>query len=691
LSLREYNRKRRFAETPEPPGKPARRRGELRFVVQLHRATRLHYDVRLEMGGSFKSWAVPRGPSLNPMDQRLAVFVEDHPIAYGSFEGIIPRGNYGAGTVMIWDQGTYRERGHLESGDSDEGETAMLAGLERGHMTFVLEGEKLRGEFALIRLKKGPKEEKAWLLVKKRDEFSSYKIDRSEARSVATGRTMEEIAAQAVAKGEIWVSGRKATKTITKTKAIAKTKRITKTSTKGLGGAMPRRLKPMLARRGNEDLGGHLFCALTGGVRALAEVEGRRVSIHSRSLLRFNAKYPRIVEALEGAGLRALLDGEISRDGGSFRIFDLLHLDGEDLRELPLKARLAKLESLKLGEVLQKAPHHAKLDDALEEGDSVLARESGSAYRSGIHADWIELEAPRKTSSRDQAAAFTHLDKPYWKRERITKGDLIEYYRQVASVLLPHLQGHPMSLHRFPNGIESPGFYQKDFTGYKPRWLETHRIFSESTGKSIDYVLCQNENTLLYLANLGCIEMNPWLSCVGKLERPDSLVIDLDPDRQRFEQVVEVAHEVRKALEKAGAESFCKTSGATGMHVCVPLAAAKFDYEKTRELAEAICRKVAAKLPQLTTLERNPDKRGGRMYLDYMQNRIGQTLASAYSVRPRPGAPVSTPLRWSEVTRKLDPNDFTLETMPRRLEKLGDLWSPMLERQTDVAACLRKL
>ena len=173
MSLREYNRKRSFESTPEPPGKTEKRKGALRFVIQLHRATRLHYDFRLEMGGVFKSWAVPRGPSLNPNDQRLAVFVEDHPIAYGSFEGIIPKGNYGAGTVMIWDEGTYEERGHLE-GDSRLGEKAMLSGLSEGHITFVLSGQKLHGEFALIKLKKG--EENAWLLVKKRDEFSSIRF-----------------------------------------------------------------------------------------------------------------------------------------------------------------------------------------------------------------------------------------------------------------------------------------------------------------------------------------------------------------------------------------------------------------------------------------------------------------------------------------------------------------------------------
>ncbi|HTL11905.1 MAG TPA: non-homologous end-joining DNA ligase, partial [Bdellovibrionota bacterium] len=294
------------------------------------------------------------------------------------------------------------------------------------------------------------------------------------------------------------------------------------------------------------------------------------------------------------------------------------------------------------------------------------------------------------STSRNPAAALTHLDKPYWKKEGITKGDLVEYYRAVSEFLLPHLHDRPMSLHRFPDGIEGQSFYQKDFRGYKPRFLHTHRLYSESAKRSLDYVVCQNQETLLYLANLGCIEMNPWLSRLPDLGRPDHVVIDLDPDKQTFEQVVEVALEVRKVLDKIGAESFVKTSGATGMHIAVPMAA-RYDYEEAREFARAVCEVVNQRLPSLTSLERTPAKRGGRLYLDFMQNAEGQTIASPYSVRPHPGAPVSTPLKWSEVTRKLDPKSHTLVNMPKRLNRVGDLWAPLLQRQTDIAACLKKL
>ncbi len=711
MSLREYNRKRKFQSTPEPKGKPAGRKGALRFVVQLHRASRLHYDFRLEMGGSFKSWAVPRGPSLNPMDQRLAVFVEDHPIPYGSFEGIIPRGNYGAGTVMIWDQGTYEERRTGDSGAA--GEKAMLEGLERGHITFVLQGEKLNGEFALIRLKRG--DEKAWLLVKKRDGYSTYKTEtetEEEARSAVTGRTMAEIAAQSEKKGDVWLPKRKQSKLPTRApKRTTSNRAETATATQA---AMPRRVKPMLPRLARGELArkGWLFCRLAGGLRAIAEVEPHRVSIHSKTLMPFEVKFPKIAEALADTDVRVVLDGEISRDGKRYHVFDLLFIGGEDLRSRPLRERLARLKKLAIfGKTIllceQVVDDGSRLSD--EEGE-ILARDSASVYQSGVSPDWLEIRGspasagseragkrpasagkrPAPASALERGPVFTHLGKVYWKREGITKGDLIDYYREVGPALLPHLADRPMSLHRFPNGSESAGFYQKDFTGYKPRFIETHRLFSESAGKSVDYVVCQNESTLLYLANLGCIEMNPWLSRKQDLEKPDYLVIDLDPDRQSFAQVVEVALEVRKVLDQAGAESFCKTSGATGMHICVPLQAG-YDYEVARDFAEAVCRAVNKKHPAITTLERNPSKRGGRMYLDFMQNRIGQTLASPYSVRPRPGAPVSAPLRWSEVTRKLDPTAFTMATMPKRLDRLGDLWKPMLKRRVDIRACFERL
>lgn len=698
MSLREYNRKRKFDQTPEPPGKSAPRKGDLRFVIQMHKASRLHFDFRLEMDGVFKSWAVPRGPSLNPTDQRLAVYVEDHPIPYGSFEGIIPKGNYGAGTVMIWDHGTYEERG-------GGGEKAMLKGLEKGHITFVLDGEKLKGEFALIRFKDG--DQKSWLLVKKRDEHSSYKIRKEEDRSAATGRTLSEITAQAEKKGEVWLPKRaKEAKLQVLTKKASAAKKAAPTSLltpktlaaaksakprKGISDPVPRRVLPMLPRQEkSKELGkGWLYTPLTDGLRAISEAEGKRVSIHSKKLLSFTRKFPKITQALEAANLNAVLDGEISRDGSEYSIFDLLYIDGQDLRDAPLNERLEKLQKLKLTKNPLKTTETASKPP---KAAAILARNPSSPYASGVSSDWLQIEgdAPKTSKETARSPVFTHLKKLYWRKEKITKEDLINYYRSVAPALLPHLEDRPMSLHRFPDGIEAQGFYQKDYTGYKPRWLKTERIYSESAEKSVDYVVCDNEETLLHLANLGCIEMNPWFSRTQKIDNPDYLVIDLDPDRQKFSQVVEVALECHKLLEKIGAENFCKTSGATGLHVCVPLHA-QFEFEKAREFAEAVCQEIHTRFPSMTTLERAPGKRGGRMYLDFMQNRIGQTLASVYSVRPRPGAPVSTPLKWSEVTPKLDPTAYTIHNSADRLDRLGDLWEPLLKRQVDIAQCLKKL
>jgi bifunctional non-homologous end joining protein LigD len=502
VTLKKYEEKRRFDRTPEPRGKKARTAGPLRFVVQKHQASRLHYDFRLELDGTLKSWAVPKGPSLNPQDKRLAIMVEDHPLDYRTFEGTIPKGNYGAGTVMVWDEGPYCSR---QTADPKVGERLIREGLAKGHLTILLFGKKLKGEFALIKLKRG--QENAWLLVKKDDAWASDADVTNEDRSALTGRRMEEI-------------------------------------TKG----KPRRRKQ--ANRG---------------------------------------------------------------------------------------ARGAE------------------------------ARDS--------------LNSP----------VLTNLDKVYWPEEGYTKGDLIAYYRDLASVILPYLRDRPMSLHRHPNGIAAKSFYQKDVSRQPPPdWVRTITLPTDSGKGHITYLLCQDEASLLYVANLGCIEMNPWNSRVGTLEKPDYLVIDLDPENVPFQRVVEAAIAVRKTLEKAGAKSLCKTSGKRGLHVYVPLSA-HYSNDQARQFAEIIATLVNQKLPASTSLTRSPSLRQGRVYLDYLQNRRGQTLAAPYSVRPQPGATVSTPLRWDEVNNRVDPGRFTMRTIGKRLDKLGDLWKPVLGPGIDLAACLDRL
>jgi bifunctional non-homologous end joining protein LigD len=273
---------------------------------------------------------------------------------------------------------------------------------------------------------------------------------------------------------------------------------------------------------------------------------------------------------------------------------------------------------------------------------------------------------------------LTNQDKVYWPDEGYTKGDLVNYYKEVSSFILPYLKDRPESLNRFPNGINGPSFYQKDQdTKVIPKWVKTHPVYSESNQEDLDYLICNNLPTLLYMANLGCIEINPWNSRLKKLDYPDWVVMDLDPGDIPFVEVVKTAIEVRKVLEEAKISGYCKTSGATGLHIYVPLGA-KYEYPEAREFMKTIAEHVHERLPATTSMERSPAKRRKQIYLDYLQNSRGQTLAAPYCVRPKPGATVSTPLEWDEVNAKLDPKKFTIKTIFKRLEKVGDLWKPVI-------------
>lgn len=689
MSLKVYNRKRNFSETPEPPGQVRRQvkkgAGPLRFVIQKHQASRLHYDFRLEFDGVYKSWAVPKGPSLSPLEQRLAVFVEDHPLDYGTFEGIIPSGNYGAGTVMLWDQGTYTER---SSENRKQSEAAMKKGLAKGHLTFVLEGQKLKGEFALVKLRKS--EDKAWLLIKKRDEFADYKQDiRLKDRSVKTGRSLEKITAEASEAGDIWLSKRKKTSPPRPRLLTPK-----KGSNLPRPDPMPRKNKPMVATPAHQFKNQNwIFEKKTNGLRALAEIEGRTVRLYSRSGLPFEKKFPKIVEELKTTNIQAALDGEIVTQGktSTYQIFDILYSSGRDLRKRPLKERKKLLSSLPIkGKYLQVAEIFR---EPRKIRGPMIAKNPESPYRPGTSSDWLVLDkssTTAQTKKNSDEPQLTHLEKIYWPNEGITKGDLLNYYDSIAPYILPYLKDRPQSLNRHPNGITAPGFYQKDMTGHIPRWLKTERIFSESADKSIDYVVCQDKRSLLYIVNLGCIEINPWFSRIGHLDNPDFLVIDLDPDGNPFNHVIEIAHEFRKIFDRLGAKSFCKTSGATGIHIGVPTGA-RYDFDSIREFAEDICKVIEKKFPATTSTQRNPQRRQKKIYLDFMQNRRGQTLAAPFCVRPRAGAPVSMPLAWDELKPGLEPSDFNLHNALKIIQKKKDPWKGLLGAGIDLTLCSKNL
>jgi bifunctional non-homologous end joining protein LigD len=305
----------------------------------------------------------------------------------------------------------------------------------------------------------------------------------------------------------------------------------------------------------------------------------------------------------------------------------------------------------------------------------------------------VEQKAMQKTTTiSGKKLALTNLDKVYWPEEGYTKGDVINYYSEMAKHMIKYLKGRPQSLMRTPNGITGGAFYHKDAGENAPDWMETYPVWSDSSNKTVDYLLCNDKPSLLYIANLGCIEINPWNSTIKKPDHPDYFIMDIDPsEKNSFDQVIECAQVIKEILDKAGAESYCKTSGSTGLHIYVPLGA-KYTYEEAKQFAEMIAQFAQEQLPGFTTLERSLSKRGkDRIYIDYLQNRRGQTLSSVYSLRPKPGAPVSTPLEWKEVKKGLQPTDFNIENIFKRIEKKGDLFAPVLGKGIDMLKAIKKL
>ena len=573
---------------------------------------------------------------------------------------------------------------------------------------------------------------------------------------------------------------------------------------------LPAFISPMLAERVEKpfDSLDWIFETKWDGYRAIARIEKGKVELISRNEQRFTGKYPSLIQALKKIHHDVMLDGEIialDEKGQSqfqalqeqathtpilFAVFDILFLDGQDLRDAPLIERKKILKKIMPRDKRIIYTHHVRTKGtqlftlAQKQGmEGIMAKRKESPYVSSRNSDWLkikhlqteeaiicgyteprgsrkffgalilgqfkngtlryightgtgftesarekiekqlkkervkkspfavtpqtnspaqwvnpkivcQIEFTEKTKDgilrqpvflglrEDKAARevhpdeLTHLDKLFWPKEKITKGDLLAYYNSVASFILPHLKDRPESLNRHPNGILGENFFQKNIV-HAPEWIKFFSHQSESEEKEIHWLICNDKNTLLYMVNLGCIEINPWISRMQKPNHPDFLLLDLDPYRVEFSEVVHVAQKIRSVLEKIEVESFIKTSGKRGLHIVVPLGA-KYTFEQSRQFAELLSTTVFQEIPEATTLARNPEKRGKSVYIDFLQNRIGQTIAAPYCVRPVPGALVSTPLHWEEITASLRPENFTLKNTLQRLEKEGDLWKPLL-------------
>lgn len=695
-----YKAKRDFAATPEPSGKASRRRkkGEpLQFVVQKHAASHLHYDLRLELDGVMKSWAVPKGPSVDPEVKRLAMEVEDHPIEYNSFEGTIPKGQYGGGTVMIWDRGTYVPR-DVEPGDDHA--AVIRHGLQNGKLDIVFEGERLRGAFTLIRTKRDEKSQ--WLFFKRDDSDAQPGVDITEqyTTSIDSGRSMEEIAT-GEGGSSVWHSDRVSPDVLALLDAFEQDA-----------------LEPMRATRGSLGEGWWAIEPAVPGVRVLAITASgatRIVSLDNgaQQVAQDTSSVERALAKLAGTREGPLVfDGILSNDGHTLVAVDLLIDDRELLLLEPYIERRMRLEAL-----LREAPASVEDDISVnsmevaveEDAMNVLqafsahrgtAKRIDSPYEAGESEFWRELPAMRgqqhnRRLERHDAlipadatdvvvhdgpreVQLTNLQKPFWPELGITKGDLLRYYATVSPLLLPHLVNRAMVMKRYPHGAHGEFFFMKRAPSPRPDWVETCSI--EHASKSvIDFPMVQNLASLLWVINLGCIDLNPWYSRCDDVDRPDFLHFDLDPvPNATFDRVREVALHLKEYLDELQLPSYPKTSGSKGIHVYVPIVRSPVQ-KQVWTIAKSIAQELESRHPKVVTAEYRIAKRPeGRVLVDYNQNAWGRTLASIYSVRPKPEATVSTPVTWREIEDGVRTEDFTLLSVPERLADSGDLWAPVL-------------
>ena len=918
MSLTAYKKKRSFKSTPEPMGGKSKENA-LHFVVQKHDATNLHYDFRLEMKGVLKSWAVPKGPSMDPAIKHLAMMVEDHPYNYRNFEGIIPPGNYGAGTVIVWDEGTY-EAADKNFDDKRQHEKYLLHELYSGKLKFILHGKKLKGEFALV--KTSARGENAWLLMKLKDKYATTEDITKKDKSAISDKTIEQIAKTS---RNIWQSNRPEVKSSKTTrKKIVTEKKINKKKAAGRSqeiktdidsllqkakkAPFPSNIKPMLATLTDKpfDNDDFIYEIKWDGYRAVSYLRKGKVEMRSRNELSFNKKFPAIAEALEQWKIDAVVDGEIIaiNDEGRadfqrlqgflknitaahliYYVFDIIWYDGKDVTMLPLIERKTILQNILPEDqsIIRYSDHIAKEGNAffkaaIAQGlEGIMAKRADSEYAIGYRsqnwlkiknnqqteaiicgfteprrsrkyfgalilgkyikgqliyighsgsglnqkqlkelyekfrplitdecpfkkipvtnmpATWLkpklvceikfsewteekilripiflglredkeaknekkeevvsapdekiktkpvkknvmtkakkiikeETNAAAKPSRQDSKKTitnkkpspkkitdnkpllsekskeemitiinheqkFTNLNKIYFPKEKITKRDVLNYYYKMLPYIMPYMKDRPQSLNRHPNGIAGPSFYQKNVEGKVANWIETHPYTSDSDGVTKQFLVCADEDTLMYLANLGCIEMNPWHSRIQSPDQPDWCVIDLDPDDNPYDQVTEAALAVKKLLDSVNVACYCKTSGATGMHIYIPLGA-KYSYDQSRMLAELIITIVHHDISSFTSIERSPSKRKKKIYLDFLQNRSIQTIAAPYSLRPRPEATVSTPLHWEEVKKGLSPKDFTINNIFERVKDKGDIFKPVLGKGINLEQTLKKL
>ena len=781
--LAKYNAKRDFALTAEPAGEIASTGGN-RFMVQKHDASRLHWDLRIEVDGVLKSWAVTRGPSVDPGEKRLAVRTEDHPLSYADFEGTIPKGQYGGGTVMLWDDGLWEPIAGKSAKD-----------LEKGHLHFRLQGERMKGEWLLIRLKpRGKEKAENWLLRKIDDQYAGATdmLVETALTSIKTGRTMQEIA-----------EGKKPEK-----RAAAKAKKAAKA---------PDFQAPQLATLVDSVPPGNAWLheVKYDGYRALIAIGGDGAKVFTRSGLDWTEKFPGVAAAAAGLPGSALLDGEIVAykdgkpdfstlqeaisNGGTgltFFAFDLLALDGEDLTKKPLLERKERLRVLLQGadETIQFSEHILGAGEKLfetmcREGyEGIISKKADAPYRGARTKSWLKVKCTRRqefviigwSPSEAKGRGFRSLllavngpdglvyagkvgtgfnmatlqdlrdkfdaiavDKPAvsvprpeargakWiepklvaevafaeftaenvvrhasflglredkkagevvvekpaplpktpetdfritNRERViypesgqTKGDLADYYAQVAPVALRWLANRPISLVRCPQGRAKYCFFQKHDAGSFGDAMK-HVDVKEKDGSVEPYLFIDDVEGVLTCVQMGTIEFHGWGSLVADIEKPDRLVFDLDPDEGLdFEMVKKAAADLKDHLADIGLTSWPLLSGGKGVHVVVPLNPAA-DWPEVRSFAERFAKALAQAEPERFTANLKKITRKGKIFIDYLRNQRGATAVLPYVARAREGAPVSAPITWSELREQVGAKRFTIRDAAELIER----------------------
>jgi bifunctional non-homologous end joining protein LigD len=720
MGLAEYNRKRNFQITSEPPGDvPVRPRadGERSFVIQKHAATRLHYDFRLELDGVLLSWSVPKGPSVDPSVKRLAMHVEDHPLAYGDFEGIIPKGQYGGGTVLLWDHGTW------------EPQEDPVKGYAAGNLKFILKGAKLSGGFALIRLggRRAREEgEKAWLLIKEKDAHArpgGPEPTETQQDSVTTGRTMAEIAAD---KSRVWHS---------------KPSHVNVAGTPGARTApLPAKPKPpRIAARAKPPAGDDWLHEMEiPGVRVLARNERSAIKLYSDKGTALPAKAAQrdrpIGDAVRMLPAETLLvDGIVAplTPGGDklgYFLFDLPYLDGHDLTRVPLERRKALLEELVrragpgpiryIEHIAGSGPDFHR--EATRLGiPGMISRRADSRYDG--RAGWLKIPCKQPAAGRGKKAVsvptapspratpaplpanvrLTHPERVLWPDVGggFTKAQLAAYYQVIAHAALPHVIDRPLSLFRCPDGMPadpkaSPAcFFMKHPGLMKPRALDKVRILERS--KPDDYMVARDLAGLLELVQMSILEIHPWNATAEQIEFPDRVIFDLDPDPTvPWDRVAVGAFELRQRLAALGLDSVVKTTGGKGLHVVVPFASGGRDgvsWDDAFAFSQAVSERLARDQPRGYVATMSKAKRTDKIFIDYFRNHRGSTAIAAYSTRARPGAPVSVPLTWEELAGGVDPRSFTVETVPARVAGLkADPWAATLASKQKLTAAIRR-